>query len=209
MKKIFLIMFSAAFIFVGCVTLKPMTREEYLDVTQRVYTDTNQNNVLAAAEKLFNLADKSDFVLQHTENSIIGTRQWSMYLILTAVFGSDHWKVRAIDVGGVTKVSVMVTSTYSQSLGIVDADSGSVDTIMTPGLNGTPPVGPAVYKLFWARMDYLLGQSNEWMTCKDMDVLIKEKETHGNTEVLCQALTMNNKLPEELRKPEKEKPGPK
>ena len=28
MKKIFLIMFSAAFIFVGCTALKPMTREE-------------------------------------------------------------------------------------------------------------------------------------------------------------------------------------
>jgi len=209
MKKIFLIMFSAAFIFVGCTALKPMTREEYLDVTQRVYTDTNQNNVFAAAEKLFNLADKSDFVLQHTENSIIGTRQWSMYLILTAVFGSDHWKVSAIDVGGVTKVSVMVTTASSQSLGIFDAESGTVDTFMTPGLNGKPPVGPAVYELFWARMDYLLGKSDKWMTCEDMDVLIKEKKTYGITAVLCQPLTMDNKLPEELRKPEKEKSGPK
>ena len=58
-------------------------------------------------------------------------------------------------------------------------------------------------------MDYLLGKSDKWMTCEDMDVLIKEKKTYGITEVLCQPLTMDNKLPEELRKPEKEKPGPK
>ena len=35
------------------------------------------------------------------------------------------------------------------------------------------PDGPATFKIFWARMDYLLGKSDKWMT--GLDLLIEKK----------------------------------
>ena len=72
----------------------------------------------------------------------------------------------------------MVGTTTSQSSGIVTRDTGQVDKVYLTPENSLRPIpdGPATFKIFWARMDYLLGKSDKWMTLrKDLDLLIERK----------------------------------
>jgi|SaaInlStandDraft_5_1057022.scaffolds.fasta_scaffold120536_2 hypothetical protein len=51
----------------GCVANKPkLTREQWLDLTSKTYTNKTKNEVLSAVEKIFNLADGDDFHVIHT-----------------------------------------------------------------------------------------------------------------------------------------------
>ena len=50
-----------------------MTRQEFIDATQKTFGQY--------PEKLFRLMD--------TENSLIASRQWMVYLILAVVYGTD------------------------------------------------------------------------------------------------------------------------
>ena len=57
-------------------------------------------------------------------------------------------------------------------------------------------------------MDYLLGKSDKWMTCEDLDLLIEKKVTYGLPDEICDVVTMTDQLPEELRKPQEKPTGP-
>lgn len=65
----------------GCATLPELTREEYLALVNRTYEGTSIEEGLAAAERLFRLADPGDVEFQHFENGFAciahGSSIWS------------------------------------------------------------------------------------------------------------------------------------
>jgi hypothetical protein len=127
-----------AFAFAGCVSLPPQpTREQWMEIKTRAYTGVTQGQVLAAAERLFTLADGSDFRFSYapTGDRLTAIRQ---FFILFAP-GTDTWTVTATREGTAVRATVE-TLRYET---------------------------PELYALFWSRMDYLLGLSPTWVTCDE------------------------------------------
>lgn len=184
MKKLFIII--VALMLTACATHREITRAEFVSATTRTYDKTSEE-VLLAAEKLFKLADGDDFKLQHTEDSIIATRNWILYVVIGASTGTDQWLVKTTKTpDSKTKISIAVGISTSQLL------PGFNQVVTMNGVAGEPPYGIAAYDLFFRRLEYLLGLRSEWTTCKMADDLIKQKVVWGNNETLCNSFNMKN-----------------
>jgi len=180
----------------GCATQQKMSREEFLQATQRTYQDKSPEQIFSASEKLFVLADGDDFTFSHTPDSLLAIRPWSIYLVLAYTAGTDVWTVKASrnEKTGGTDAAVYVTTAHGGSvLPVVVANSGSTAT--SPGSGGIPTRGNAIYQLFWERLDYLLGLNSKWMSCDDVDKEIANGKLWGDTSPLCNSLNIKDNSP--------------
>lgn len=183
----------------GCAVQPPqMTRDEYLQVTQRTYEGKTPDDIYRAAEKLFVLSDGQDFKFFHTEDSMVASRPWSVYLVLAASMGVDTWTIRAREVDSGTKVSAALNTSMGSILPI-PTTSGDMTAGGMPSMAGNVP-GTAIYDIFWSRMDYLLGKTDKWMTCKEADARVKSKVKWGTNEALCNSFNVKDAAPEDLAK---------
>jgi hypothetical protein len=129
----------------ACATPPQLTREQWLTETTRVYPDHTPAEILDAAREVFVLADGEDFGFAYPDDrSMIATRPWSIFVLLSATTGSDVWRFWVSD-HGIARVNVQSQCTSINQCG--------------------PVTTPEVYELFWGRMDYLLGKSEIWETC--------------------------------------------
>jgi len=191
----------------GCATIPQLTREESLKLrneqiatTTKIYNNVTKEDVLIATDKLFRLADGDDFTITHTENTVLGNRRWLIYLVLAAAMGQDNWIVAAEEnpVDKTVKVVVRV-STVSNNLAPMmttgGANTWSVATL--PGVENTIP-GKALYYIFFKRLDYLLGITDEWLDCERADAIIKEEKISGSTECLCNSFNIKDSKPDKM-----------
>lgn len=196
MRKILLCSVVAA-VLSGCAAQHlPMTREEYLATTTRFYPGKTKEDIFKAAEKLFTLSDGKDYSFTHTEASLEAARKWSIYLVLTASFGQDNWRVTAKDTEQGVKASVQASTQFQALQPMMVANGMNSDAYVTTGpLAGSPVKGNALYNLFWARMNYLLGERSDWMTCEQSDRNVKEGKEWGSNEALCNSFNVDDNDP--------------
>lgn len=199
MRKLLLILFCIVFVSVSACAkyarndVQLLTREEALKArnesiaaTTRIFENVKKEDVLIAVDKIFRLCDGSDFKLNHTESAVTGSRRWSIYLVLNAVFGVDNWIVTADQIDDNVKVTVLVNS--------------SATTIAVPLVGDTPPdinstiPGNALYAVFFNRLGYLLGESTEWWDCETAKKKIKELGLNGEIDPLCHFTVKDDKL---------------
>lgn len=180
----------------GCATQQPpMTRDDYLKATQRVYADKTPEEVFAAAEKLFRLADGDDFTLTWSDDSLFASRRWSIYLVLAATFGTDSWIVKATPQPAGTRVNVAVSSTAAPVTPI-PTTGGNMTAGTLPAMSNSI-ASTAIYDVFWARMDYLLGKRPDWMTCEQANKRVETKVTWGDNSALCNSFNMADTRPDQ------------
>lgn len=186
----------------GCAANRPqMSRAEYIQTTTRTIPGVTAEEVFAASEQLFRLADGEDFQFYHAENEMMAVRNWSFYLVFAAGFGKDYWTIKAKDVEGGAKVIVAV-STASQSIAPTPTTNGDVSAGTLPAAGGSPVQGTAIYDTYWGRLEHLLGKDTQWVTCREAHKRLGEKTTWGVIEPLCNGLNMANLLPD--GRPERE-----
>lgn len=178
----------------GCATPRPqMTREEWLQTTGREFQGVTKDQALAAAEKVLRLADGDDFVIAHNEEGFRASRRWIVYLVFAAAVGTDYWELKASPAPGGVRVTVAV-SQDSQALTPTATARG--DWVATTGpMAGSPVMGNALYDLFWARAEYLLGLREDWMTCPQAQERVKAKTVWGDNGELCNAFNVADTQP--------------
>lgn len=194
MKRLLAILFLIVMV-IGCATTpRPqLSREQWLAVYSRHYTGVTKEQVISAAERLFQLADGNDFTIIHTEDGVYATRNWSIYLILAAAMGTDYWQLKVTPDGDGVKATVQVNS-QSQAITPVPTSSGAW-TATTGPMAGTPVGGTAIYDVFWSRMDYLLGKRPDWMNCEMADERVKQGVVWGPNDALCNSFNVEDETP--------------
>ena len=168
----------------ACATSPKTSKEEMLAATTRTYEGVSSQQVIQAAEQLLKLVDESRFIFSREDHQLTATRSGQLFTQLGATKITAVWVVQTQEKGKSTLVTI---------------DGGWKKTLPSSGLrlNLRRPKGTAVYTLFWNRLDTLLGQSNEWTTCKEMKKLIEQGEASGDIRMLC--ARADDKLPESLR----------
>ena len=177
----------------GCATQHPeLTRQEYLALVNRSYEGVGTEEVLAAAEKLFRLADPDDVKFQHFENGFRMYRRWMIYAVLAVSMGTDIWDVRVVPAERGVRMTVYLSGTGGAVTGAPVMTSGggtSITALTTPAAGGVPVNSTAIYDLFWARLDYLLGRRDGWMTCQEASARVRTGITYGPMDALCSVTT--------------------
>lgn len=174
----------------ACTSIPTISKEEYIALTNRQYDNVTKNQVIKASEELLRLADGDDFKFEYTTTNnfdtevLIGERNWVVYYVLSTSSGKDKWKISATQAGENTKVSVQIfRNIFIQGT-----------KIYPPGYGGYI-ANPAIFDLFWARMDYLLGKRSDWMTCTISEMRVKQKIVWGDTDSLCNTLNIKDNKP--------------
>lgn len=193
-KKIALL---AVFVFItGCASQQPqMTRQEWLDTTTKTYKNTSKDDVINAAEKVLRLADGGDFKIVHSEEGFRASRYWTIYLVIAATMGTDQWALSVKQENDDVRASLQV-NTQAQAITPMATTSGDM-TVTTGPMSGSPIMGTSVYDVFWARLDYMLGQSDHWMTCEESNKRVSDKVVWGANDSLCNSFNMKDALPED------------
>lgn len=188
-----LIALAIALVLAGCAAPPQLTREQWLSMTNRTYTGVSKEQALAAAERLFVLADGDDFKFTHSDDGLVATRAWSIFMLLAATVGTDTWQVKARPTTDGVQVSASVY-THDQAVGMLMAPGGAVP--LTSAQVGYPVQGTAIYDVFWARMDYLLGRRADWMDCNKANARVDSKIVIGPNNALCSSINTKDSRPE-------------
>lgn len=163
----------------GCAAPAPeLARDQYLALVSRTYDGTAPDTAIAAAEKVLRFSD-TDFEVRHFEDGFEATRNWSIYLIFSLVAGSDAWSVRATPVEDGTELTVRV----EREEGVIQQSVRRMES-------------PALYDVFWARLDWMLGVRPDWMTCVESNRRIAQDIVVGKNDALC-SITNENRFPGE------------
>lgn len=161
MKRI--IWISAALVLAGCA-LEPVkySGAEYASLTTRTYKNIKKEDVFSATKEIFELADPT-FKVTKFGDEIKASR--SVGVLFNTITYS--WRVLA----EARNADVLVTTEHQTQIDTTDLPSGWEGS----------------YKLFYARLDYLLGKSNHWLTCSEAadargDI---SRKRYGSLEALC------------------------
>lgn len=202
-KAILLLLFIS--FLAACGNIPKLSPEEYNLVTNRMYKDVTQEQVLKAAEELFRLADGDDFKflysneLSSSSEKVEAKRKWMLYYVLGMEHGVDFWTLTAnsTETGVHASVRTSRHRTYNGHLS-VPLSEPNIDYEPISGnkwAGGETIEGTAIYELFWARMDYLLGKRQDWMTCEFSDDRIKQNIVWGDNDLLCNILNIKDHTP--------------
>ena len=177
----------------GCATERPpLSEADWNSMVSRQYPGKSAKEVLDAAEQLWRLAGGKHFTIEHSETGLTATRHWKNYEPMVLVTGVDDWMLDVTEADGSTRAKVSIRTsqrfTTASLLG------------MTPATHTGPRVGgevqgTSIYDLFWARMDYLLGVRNDWMSCGDSDNRVSSGATWGQNDALCNGLNLADESP--------------
>ena len=181
-------------VLVGCAApQRLLTADEMATVTHRTFPGVTTEQALAAAERVLRLADGDDFAIDSDQDGLMATRNWTVYFVLGFVTGTDNWIFKAWPVEGGTSVTFGVGS-VAQPAPARQTPRRSNDS--RPKVMGTTHEGTAIYDLVWARMAYLLGQRDNWMTCAESEARVASGVVWGETVALCNSFNVKDQVPE-------------
>ncbi len=196
----------------GCAPQR-LTREESLTLRKqydsqrtRIYENVSEEKVLTAVDELFRLADK-DYEVSHGQHGCLAQRQWFFYAVLAAASGFDYWYIQTEAVDNGTKIVI-------REVTIADAVSGNPYTGVQNMPDGMENIDVfsrvemenqgALYQVFFARLDYLLGKSEKWIGCNEARVMARDFGAASSTWMDPLCTLANDKWPESAKEQKKE-----
>ena len=152
---------------------QPISQEpERVKAHTRDYPGITPEQVLKASEKIFQLADGNDMKIKRG-SSVLEVKRSLNSLVYRSSW--ERWTVETREEDGATYVTV-------------SAEFDKEGSIVYPR-------GVGAYNLFFARLDYMLGASKNWMTCTQYEVRLLRDPTWGHDDrFLCDHA--NDNVPE-------------
>ena len=200
LPKLYSLIIFVVLSYTGCQRQEPLTRQQWLSTTTRIYENISKEDAIAAAQKVLVLADGRDTTFFHSDDGFVASRKWLIYAVLAMAHGIDNWKIQVTEANGSSKIVVSASRQANAVTPMATSNGGW--TTNSSGMPGQPINGNALYDMFFARMDFILGKTKEWRTREDQARRVKDKIVWGMTEPL--TLVVDDNLPEGYVKSEEE-----
>lgn len=111
--------------------------------------------MLAAAEELLRLIDPKKTSLTYRDGGVTAVRNYFSFQLIAAESGTATWSVDVADSPGGAVVTIQGSQQRAPQSFVLPATS----------VYDVPLKGNAAYRLFFSRLDYLLGLSPTWIPC--------------------------------------------
>lgn len=193
-RSVTAVLLVSASVLAGCAApQRLLAPDELATVTHRTFPGVTTNQALAAAERVLRLADGDDFAIDSDRDGLMATRNWTVYFVLGFATGTDNWIFKVRPVEGGTAVTFAVGS-VAQPAPARQTPRRADDP--RPKVMGTTHEGTAIYDLVWARMAYLLGQRDTWMSCAESEARVVSGVVWGEAVALCNSFNVKDLVPE-------------
>jgi hypothetical protein len=159
MRKVYLVAAFAAC--VGACTPPPqiVDRSDFLAEATRTYQGETTERLILAAQRVLEQSDPKGFEFRNTLNGFEGLRKYFIYAVIASASGKERWDFTADrDPSGAVKAGLTVS----------DAGASQGGYTRTP--YDVQMASIPMYRLFWSRLEYVLGRNDNWQTCDDAEV---------------------------------------
>jgi hypothetical protein len=160
----------AALLLSGCASAPHQItdREDFVAEGTREFKGETAERVIKAAEIVLKTSDPSDFEFRYNLDGFEGLRRYVVYAVLATAVGREKWDFRAVrSEAGAIRASVSIS------------EAGRT----TGGYSSTPYEGAMasipLYRLFWTRVEYILGRRPEWISCQEALEAERAKNTNA------------------------------
>lgn len=140
-------------------------RSDYLAEATRTYDRVSREQVIAAAERVLKVTDPQDWEFRHSGDGFTGLRRYFVYAVILTRQGREKWEFSTEKDGSGVKASIGISQGGLQTAGY--------SAIPYEEQMGSIPL----YRLFWARLDYMLGKRSDWVSCESAEAGLKETNT--------------------------------
>ena len=128
---------------------------DWLKEATRVWHGETKARVIAAAEAVVKHSDPSDITVEYSKAGFSARRKFFIYAVLATAEGEDRWSFSANE----------NTEGASASVRIIQRGTARAGNFSERFRDNQALVGSL--RLFYARVDYMLGKRADWITCSD------------------------------------------
>jgi hypothetical protein len=128
---------------------------DWMREATRVWPGETKARVIAAAEAVVKQSDPRDIQVEYSRQGFVARRKFFIYAVLATVSGEDRWTFHASENSEGASASVRIIQRGT-------AQSGRFNERFR---ENEAYVGS--FRLFYARIDYMLGKRQDWITCSD------------------------------------------
>lgn len=141
-------------------------RSDFLAEATRTYPGETTERVIEAAQRVLRQSDPADFEFRNTMNGFSGLRRYVVYAVIAAAVGREKWDFDVVRESNGVRAALSVSDAGRASGGYsAQAYEGAMASI-------------PLYRLFWARVDYVLGRAAEWKTCAEAEAELSKTNTN-------------------------------
>jgi hypothetical protein len=169
MRKI--IGLGLACVLAGCAAAPHQVRDrdDYLAEASRVYPRETRERVLKAAETVLRISDPADFEFRYTLSGFTGLRRYFIYAVIASASGREKWDFMTEPEPAGLRASVSISEEGTASGGY---SANRYENAMASS---------PLYRLFWARVEYMLNKRPDWVTCEQAAAELQDTNTNATT----------------------------
>jgi hypothetical protein len=134
---------------------RTMSHAAWMQEATRIWPGETKARVIAAAEAVVKQSDPRDIQLEYSRQGFVARRKFFLYAVLATAEGEDRWTFDASE----------NSEGASASVRIIQSGVASSGRFSERFRENESYVGS--FRLFYARIDYMLGRRADWITCSD------------------------------------------
>lgn len=158
---------AGALTLAGCAAPhQVMDRDDALAEQQRVFPGETQERVIRAAELVLKTSDPGDFEFRDNANGFVGLRRYFIYAVFATASGREKWEFTADPSPAGIRAFVSISEAGTTT-------DGYVARPYEQKMASIP-----LYRLFWNRVEYVLGRRDTWITCDAAAAWLQQNNTN-------------------------------
>jgi hypothetical protein len=146
---------------------------DWMREATRVWPGESKARVIAAAEAVVKHSDPRDIQVEYSKQGFVARRKFFIYAVLATVDGEDRWTFHASENSEGASASVRVIQRGSAQAGRF-SERFRENQVYIGSL-----------KLFYARIEYLLGRREDWIRCSEAVAKLSLPSEAPGLQMLC------------------------
>ncbi|MFM9974588.1 MAG: hypothetical protein ACKVON_08450 [Beijerinckiaceae bacterium] len=183
-----LLVIALAFLTIACSRgERAVNHADWLKESTRIWPGESKARVIAAAEAVVKHSDPGDISVEYNRSGFVARRKFFIYAVLATAEGEDRWTFSANENSEGASAALRVIQRGSTRSGNFSDRFRENQTF----LGG--------FRLFYARIDYLLGRRTDWVACKDAAAKLALPQDAPGLNTLCSLTHQGADQPPPLR----------
>jgi hypothetical protein len=176
----------------GCAQAERTTSHaDWLKEATKRWNGESKARVIAAAEAVVKHSDPSDIKVEYNRSGFTARRKFFIYAVIAAANGEDRWTFSVSENADGASAAVRIIQKGTTIAG--QSSQRFRDNQTTVGS----------LRLFYARLDYMLGKRPDWITCREAVAKLSLPAEAPGLQSLCSITHQGADAPAPARLPPK------